>query len=102
MADKTSASDDVNGIAANQLRQFVERIERLEEEKKALQEDIKEVYSEAKGRGFDIKILRKVIAIRKKDQDELSEEEALMDVYLRALGMRPDFDDSAAEKSAAE
>jgi uncharacterized protein (UPF0335 family) len=102
MADKTSASDDVNGIAANQLRQFVERIERLEEEKKALQEDIKEVYSEAKGRGFDIKILRKVIAIRKKDQDELSEEEALMDVYLRALGMRPDFDDSATEKSAAE
>lgn len=100
MADKTSASDDVNGIAANQLRQFVERIERLEEEKKALQEDIKEVYSEAKGRGFDIKILRKVIAIRKKDQDELSEEEALMDVYLRALGMRPDFD--GAEKSAAE
>lgn len=110
---ETNASDDVNGIAANQLRQFVERIERLEEEKKALGEDIKEVYSEAKGRGFDTTILRKVIALRKKDQDEVSEEEALMDVYLRALGMRPDFEsadpkppfeekiDDAADKEAS-
>jgi uncharacterized protein (UPF0335 family) len=102
MADKTTGADDVNGIAANQLRQFVERIERLEEEKKALQEDIKEVYSEAKGRGFDTRILRKVISLRKKDQDERDEEEALIDVYLRALGMRPDFDGGASEKSAAE
>jgi uncharacterized protein (UPF0335 family) len=91
MADKktTSSSDDVNGIAANQLKSFVERIERLEEEKRALAEDIKEVYSEAKGRGFDIKILRKVIALRKRDSQELDEEEALLEVYMRALGMLP-------------
>ncbi len=91
MAEKKSASspDDVGGIAANQLKSFVERIERLEEEKRALAEDIKEVYSEAKGRGFDVKILRKVIALRKRDSQELDEEEALMDVYLRALGMKP-------------
>ena len=90
MAVKKTASsaDDASGIAANQLKSFVQRIERLEEEKRALAEDIKEVYSEAKGRGFDTKILRKVIALRKKDQQELDEEQAVLDVYLRALGMR--------------
>lgn len=100
MAEKNSPTDDVGGIAANQLRQFVERIERLEEEKKALQEDIKEVYAEAKGRGFDIKIMRKVIGLRKKEQEELDEEEALLDLYMRALGMRPDI--PIVEKTAAE
>ena len=84
-----SASDEAGGIAANQLKSFVQRIERLEEEKRALAADIKEVYSEAKGRGFDIKILRKVIALRKRDEQERDEEEALLDVYMRALGMRP-------------
>ena len=100
MAEKKSASssDDVSGIAANQLKSFVQRIERLEEEKRALAEDIKEVYSEAKGRGFDIKILRKVIALRKKDQQELDEEQAVLDIYLRALGMRP----AMGGRSAAE
>jgi uncharacterized protein (UPF0335 family) len=99
-SDNSAPTDDVGGIAANQLKQFVDRIERLEEEKKALQEDIKEVYAEAKGRGFDIKILRKIIALRKKDQAELDEEEALLDVYKRALGMIPDFEEEA--QNAAE
>jgi uncharacterized protein (UPF0335 family) len=82
-------------FAHGQLRSIVERIERLEEEKKTIAADIKEVYAEAKGNGFDTKILRKVIALRKRDADERLEEEAMLDVYLSALGM-------AAELKAAE
>jgi uncharacterized protein (UPF0335 family) len=93
----STPSDDVDGVAANQLRSFVERIERLEEEKKALGEDIKEVYDEAKGTGFDTKILKKIVALRKKDPDEIDEEEALLDVYKRALGMLPDLGEEQAE-----
>ena len=81
---------DVGGIAGERLKSFIERIERLEEEKRALAEDIKEVYAEAKGTGFDTKIMRQLIRIRKRDQDELDEEETLLDVYKRALGMLPD------------
>jgi uncharacterized protein (UPF0335 family) len=88
-ADAAAAA--VEGVAANQLRSFVERIERLEEEKKAIGEDIKEVYSEAKGTGFDTKILKKIVALRKKDPEEIDEEQALLDVYKRALGMAPDI-----------
>jgi uncharacterized protein (UPF0335 family) len=77
------------GIAQGQLRSIVERIERLEEEKAALAADIKEVYAEAKGNGFDTKILRKVIRLRKVDRVEREEEEALLDVYMAALGMLP-------------
>lgn len=80
---------DVGGIAGERLKSFIERIERLEEEKRALAEDIKEVYAEAKGIGFDTKIMRQLIRIRKRDQDELDEEETLLDVYKRALGMLP-------------
>jgi uncharacterized protein (UPF0335 family) len=76
-----------DSIAADQLKAFVERIERLEEEKAALASDIRDVYAEAKGNGFDIKILRKVIGLRKKDRDERMEEEAVLDLYLQALGM---------------
>jgi len=90
-------SNDVDGVAANQLRSFVERIERLEAEKKALSEDIKEVYSEAKGSGFDTKILKRIIALRGKDPDEIDEEEALLDVYKRALGMIPDLSSDEQE-----
>ncbi len=79
--------DDVSGAAAEQLKSFIERIERLEEEKKATAEDIKDVYSEAKGTGFDTKIIRKVISLRKKDAAERQEEEAILDLYLAALGM---------------
>jgi uncharacterized protein (UPF0335 family) len=76
-------TDEVN---ANQLRAFIERIERLNEQKKALSEDIKEVYSEAKANGFDPKIIRKIISIRNQDPDARSEEETLLDLYLAALG----------------
>jgi uncharacterized protein (UPF0335 family) len=76
-------------VAAGELRQFVERIERLEDEKKAVADQIKEVMAEAKGRGYDVKTLRKIISLRKKDPDERSEEEALLDLYMSALGMLP-------------
>ena len=81
------AADVSGGIAAGQLRSFVERIERLEEEKKALAADIKEVYGEAKGHGFDVKIMRKIVSIRKQDRDSRLEEETILDLYLSALGM---------------
>lgn len=76
-----------DGVAADQLRAFVERIERLEEEKKVISDDIKDVYAEAKGNGFDIKVLRKVISLRKKKPHEREEEEAVLDLYMHALGM---------------
>ncbi len=75
-------------FAAHQLRSLVERIERLEEEKSALAADIREVYSEAKGQGFDGKIMRQVVRIRKLDTAERQEQEAILDLYLSALGMR--------------
>lgn len=78
---------DVGGIAADRLKSFVERIEKLEEEKKGLQEDIKEVYAEAKGTGFDTKIIRQIIRMRKMDKADLQEQEAILDLYKEALGM---------------
>ncbi len=74
-------------VSAGQLRAFVERIERLEEEKKAIAEQIKEVYAEAKANGFDSRTMRKVVTLRKKPAEERQEEEALLDLYLSALGM---------------
>ena len=74
------------GTTADRLRTFIERIERLEEDKKGIAEDIKEVYSEAKGEGFDQKVLRKVIALRKKDPQERAEEDELLELYLSAIG----------------
>jgi uncharacterized protein (UPF0335 family) len=87
----TEPEDDFSAtqVPAAQLRAIVERIERLEEEKKAVSAQIKEVYDEAKGNGFDVKTLRKVVAIRKKKPEERSEEEAMLDLYLHALGMLP-------------
>ena len=76
-------------VAAGQLKAIIERIERLEEEKKEVAEQIKEVYAEAKANGFDAKILRKVVSLRKKPTEERQEEEALLDLYLSALGMLP-------------
>ncbi len=73
-------------VASDQIRAFVERIERLEAEKKDIATDIKEVYAEAKGSGFDTKVLRKVVAIRKQDHNERAEFEAILDLYLTALG----------------
>ncbi len=83
-------------ISNGQLKAIVERIERLEEEKKTIAGDIKEVYSEAKGNGFDIKILRKIISLRKLDADERQEQEAIIDLYMAALGMQPSLFDEAA------
>lgn len=76
-------------VSAQQLRSVVERIERLEEEKKEVAEQIKEVYAEAKGNGFDTRTLRKIIGLRKKNAEERQEEEAMLDLYLHALGMAP-------------
>lgn len=84
---KNSAS--AGGIAAKELRQFIERIERLEEEKKGIADDIKDVFAEAKGRGFDTKVMREVIRMRKKDAAERQEHEAILDLYCHALGMIP-------------
>ena len=86
---------DVGGIAGTQLKSFIERIERLEEEKRALGEDIKEVFAEAKGTGFEPKIMRQILKIRKMDKDEHDEQESLLDIYKRALGMLPDADATA-------
>lgn len=74
-------------VAHAMIKAFIERIERLEEEKSAIAGDIKEVYAEAKGNGFDTKVLRKVIALRKQDQNERMEMQALIDLYMEALGM---------------
>ena len=81
--------DQPTGFAREQLRALVERIERLEEEKAALAGDIREVYAEAKAHGFDTKTLRQVVKLRKQDTNERLEQEALLDVYLNALGMNP-------------
>jgi uncharacterized protein (UPF0335 family) len=83
----SNPNEDVGGVAADQLKAFVERIERLEEEKSAIADDIKGVYAEAKGNGYDVKILRKVVSLRKKQPHEREEEEAVLDLYLHALGM---------------
>ena len=83
------------GVAAGQLRSYIERIERLEEEKAALLADIREVYAEAKGTGFDAKIMRQLIRLRRLDSADLQEQEALLDLYKSAVGM-------GAELSAAD
>lgn len=80
-------SSDAGGVARDQLRSIVERIERLEEEMKVIADDIKDVYGEAKANGYDTRVLRKVVAIRKQDQNERAEQEAVLDTYLHALGM---------------
>ena len=74
-------------VTAGELRQFVERLERLESEKKDLAEQMKEVMAEAKGRGYDTKVIRKLVALRKRDKDDIAEEEAVLEMYKEALGM---------------
>ena len=80
---------DTETVARDQLRSIVERIERLEEEKKTIADDIRDVYAEAKGNGFDVKALRTIVRMRKQDADERAEAEAILDVYRAALGMLP-------------
>ena len=86
MADDSSSIDVLNGTAQTQLKTIIERIERLEEDKAAVMADLKEVFAEAKGNGFDVKILRKVVRIRKQDRAKRQEEEQLLDLYLSAIG----------------
>jgi uncharacterized protein (UPF0335 family) len=78
---------DSYGVAAGELKQFIERYERLEEEKKEIADQQKEVMAEAKGRGYDTKVMRKVIALRKREPDDIAEEEAVLEMYKSALGM---------------
>ncbi len=90
------------GLSVEHLRQFIQRIERLEEEKKNVAQDIKEIFAEAKGTGFDAKIMRQIIKMRKKEASEIEEEEFLLDTYRRAMGMLPtDDEDDIEEKLEA-
>ena len=89
--------DAKTNFAQGQLKAFIERIERLEEEKKAIAADIKEVYAEAKGTGFDTKIMRKVVALRKRDKADRQEEQALLELYMTELGMQPQLPFEQAE-----
>ncbi|NBV62359.1 MAG: DUF2312 domain-containing protein [Rhodobacteraceae bacterium] len=82
-----TAGNAAYGVAAEELRSFVERYERLELEKKDIADQQKEVMAEAKGRGYDTKVLRKVVALRKRDKDDIAEEEAVLEMYKAALGM---------------
>jgi uncharacterized protein (UPF0335 family) len=87
-ATATAPSEEVaHRFAKDQLKAFVERIERLEEEKKAIADDIKDVYAEAKGNGFDTKALRTIVRLRKQDADERKEAESILETYMHALGM---------------
>ena len=89
------AKTKTGGIAAEQLKSIVERIERLEEEKAGIASDIKDIFAEAKGNGYDVKTLRKVISLRKQDAAERDEQEHLLDTYKRALGMAPELEEAA-------
>ena len=80
-------NDTTYRVTADELRQFIERVERLDAEKKDISDQQKEVMAEAKGRGYDTAVLRKIIAMRKRDRDDIAEEEALMEMYKQALGM---------------
>ena len=86
-AAKNDQDAEVGGIAADRLRSIVERIERLEEERKGLADNIKDIFAEAKSAGFDVKVVRQIISIRKKEPAEVEEQETLLDLYRRALGM---------------
>ena len=85
--DLATGGDNIENVAAAELRSFIERVERLEEEKQTIADDIKEVFAESKGRGFDNKIIKQIIKYRKKDANERKEEEAILELYMAALGM---------------
>lgn len=90
-------STQVGGVAVEQLRSIVQRIEKLEEEKAAIAADIREVYAEAKGNGFDVKALRSIVRLRKMDASDRDEQELVLDTYRRALGMIPELEDEMAD-----
>ena len=88
------------GVAGDQLRTIVERIERLEEEKQGIADDIKDVYAEAKGNGFDTKVLRQIVRLRKQEASERMEQEAILELYMEALGMRFSAEDMRRAEAA--
>ncbi|WP_128292041.1 DUF2312 domain-containing protein [Afifella aestuarii] len=92
---ETTDTRGTGGVAADQLRSLIERIERLEEEKKERADDIRDVYLEAKSNGFDTAVMRQVVKLRKQDSAERQEQEAILDLYMHALGMAPDAGDQA-------
>ncbi len=87
----------VGNVAADQLKSIIERVERLEEEKAGISADIRDVFAEAKGNGFDVKAIRQIIKLRKLEPSEREEQESVLDVYKRALGLAPEFDDEMEE-----
>ena len=91
---------DTVGIAGERIRSFVERVEQIEEELKALNEGKKEVFSEAKGEGFDVKVLKEILKIRKQDKDQRDEQESLLDLYMRAMEGAPDEGGVPMKKAA--
>lgn len=89
------ATNKVGGVAADQLRSIIDRVERLEEEKANIAADIRDVFTEAKGNGYDVTALRAILKIRKMEAHQRDEQEAVLDTYLRALGMLPELDEAA-------
>jgi uncharacterized protein (UPF0335 family) len=87
----------VGGVAVDQLKSIIARVEKLEEEKAAIADDIKDVFAEAKGNGYDVKAIRQIIKLRKMDAQEREEEETILDTYMRALGMLPEFEEAEME-----
>lgn len=87
MDDITDPKAESYRVTAEELRQFIERIERLEQEKRDIADQIKEVFAESKGRGYDIKAMRTILRLRKREPDDIAEEEAVVDLYKQALGM---------------
>lgn len=85
--EQTNEPNDVGGVSGQRLKAFIERVERLEEEKAGLAEDIKDIFAEAKGTGFDVKIIRKIIRLRKMDKEKRREEEELVELYKAAIGL---------------
>lgn len=92
-ANESNLKSKVGNVAGDILRSYIERIERLEEDKATIVEDIRDIFAEAKGNGFDPKVMRKVLKLRKMRPDDVSEEEHMLDIYKRALGMLPELDD---------
>jgi uncharacterized protein (UPF0335 family) len=90
-----SKTNRVGGVAVDQLKSIIGRVEKLEEEKNAISADIREVFAEAKGNGFDTKAIRTIVKLRKMDESERDEQETILDTYRRALGMLPELDEAA-------
>lgn len=91
----------IGGVAGDQLKTIIERVENLEQEKEGIAVDIREVFAEAKANGFDVKTLRQILKLRKKDQSEIDEEEHMLDLYKRVLGMLPELDEQEDEAEDA-